>query len=55
VAEISAYLCLPISVVTVLLADLLGDKKVVARAPVPPALLPDAALLEAVMHGLQKL
>lgn len=55
VAEVSAYLGLPFSVVTVLLADLLADKHVEARAPVPPALLPDAALIEAVMHGLQKL
>ncbi|MDH6130478.1 DUF742 domain-containing protein [Kitasatospora sp. GP82] len=55
VAEISAYLGLPMSVVTVLLADLLADKRVEARAPVPQALLPDRALIEAVMHGLQKL
>jgi len=55
VAEISAYLTLPVSVVTVLLADLLAAKRVEARAPVPPALLPDRELLEAVMHGLQRL
>ncbi len=55
VAEISAYLRLPMSVITVLLADLLADKRVEARAPVPQALLPDRALIEAVMHGLQKL
>ncbi|GAA0667204.1 DUF742 domain-containing protein [Kitasatospora atroaurantiaca] len=55
VAEISAYLGLPMSVVTVLLADLLSDGRVEARAPVPQALLPDRALIEAVMHGLQKL
>lgn len=55
VAEISAYLSLPFSVVTVLLADLLADKHVEARAPIPAALLPDVALIEAVMHGLQKL
>jgi hypothetical protein len=55
VAEISAYLELPVSAVTVLLADLLSARKVEARAPVPPALLPDRALLEAVMHGLERL
>ncbi|MGW7005821.1 DUF742 domain-containing protein [Streptomyces sp. NPDC054933] len=55
VAEISAYLHLPVSVVTVLVADLLADERVEARALVPPAQLPDAALIEAVMHGLQKL
>jgi hypothetical protein len=55
VAEISAYLGLPMSATTVLLADLLADKRVEARAPVPKAELPDRALIEAVMHGLQKL
>ncbi|MFD0277642.1 DUF742 domain-containing protein [Kitasatospora sp. NPDC127111] len=55
VAEISAYLGLPVSVVTVLLADLLDEHQIEARACVPQAILPDRALLEAVMHGLQKL
>ncbi|MEU9128466.1 DUF742 domain-containing protein [Kitasatospora sp. NPDC048540] len=55
VAEVSAYLRLPMSATTVLIADLLADKRVEARAPVPKALLPDRALIEAVMHGLQKL
>ncbi|MEU2787636.1 DUF742 domain-containing protein [Streptomyces sp. NPDC007100] len=55
VAELSAYMQLPVSVVTVLLGDLLADGRVVARAPVPPAQLPDRALIEAVIHGLQKL
>ncbi|GAA0670383.1 DUF742 domain-containing protein [Kitasatospora atroaurantiaca] len=55
VAEISAYLRLPMSVVTVLLADLLAEERIEARASVPKAILPDRALLEAVMHGLQKL
>ncbi|WP_436772314.1 DUF742 domain-containing protein [Yinghuangia sp. YIM S09857] len=55
VAEISAYLSLPASVVMVLLADLLADGRVEARPPIPAASLPDAELLEAVMHGLQNL
>jgi hypothetical protein len=55
VAEISAYLQLPVSAVTVLLADLLARGVVEARAPIPAASLPDAELLQAVMHGLQKL
>ncbi|MED7952912.1 MULTISPECIES: DUF742 domain-containing protein [unclassified Streptomyces] len=55
VAEISAYLRLPVSAVTVLLADLLDEERIEARASVPAALLPDRALLEAVMHGLQRL
>ncbi|MFF1869290.1 DUF742 domain-containing protein [Streptomyces sp. CB03911] len=55
VAEISAYLRLPVSVVTVLLADLLAEERIEARSSVPQAILPDRALIEAVMHGLQKL
>lgn len=55
VAEISAYLKLPVSAVTVLLADLLDEGAVEARAPIPAASLPDSELLLAVMHGLQKL
>lgn len=55
VAEISAYLVLPVSTVTVLLADLVAGGKVEARAPIPAASLPDVELLEAVMHGLQNL
>lgn len=55
VAEISAYLHLPVSVVTVLLTDLLADSRVEARALVARAQLPEPSLIEAVMHGLQKL
>ncbi|MFG2907567.1 DUF742 domain-containing protein [Kitasatospora sp. NPDC048286] len=56
VAEVSAYLELPVSVVIVLLADLLDDGLIEARsAAVPAAELPDRALLEAVIHGLQRL
>ncbi|KJK56139.1 DUF742 domain-containing protein [Saccharothrix sp. ST-888] len=55
VAEISAHLSLPMSVVTVLLADLLATDRVEARAPIQAARLPDLELLEAVMHGLQRL
>ena len=55
VAEISAYLELPVSAVTVLLADLLAKGVVEARAPIPAASLPDVELLQAVMNGLQKL
>ncbi|MET9294016.1 DUF742 domain-containing protein [Streptomyces sp. NPDC003077] len=55
VAEISAYLHLPVSTVTGLLAGLLASGHVEARASVPAKSLPDIALLEAVMHGLQNL
>src|SRR3954453_1189761 len=41
VAELTAYLSMPVSVVTVLLADLLADQQVMARPPVQAAVLPD--------------
>jgi len=55
VAELSAYLNLPFSVVTVLVSELLTSELVTARAPVIRQALADRSLLEAVMHGLQKL
>ncbi|MDT0452711.1 DUF742 domain-containing protein [Streptomyces hesseae] len=55
VAEISAYLELPVSTLTPMLTELLAGGKVEARPPVPAAALPDVRILEAVMHGLQKL
>ncbi|MGP3684194.1 DUF742 domain-containing protein [Streptomyces sp. IBSNAI002] len=55
VAEISAYLGLPVSVVTVLIDDLLTSGQVLSRAPVARAQLPDLALIEAVIDGLRKL
>ncbi|MCB5182395.1 DUF742 domain-containing protein [Streptomyces antimicrobicus] len=55
VAEISAYVGLPVSVVTVLLGDLLAARHVMSRPPVAQAQLPDLALIEAVIDGLQKL
>ena len=55
VAEISAYLNLPYSVVTVLLTELMTAELVQVRAPVIRQALADRSLLEAVMHGLQKL
>jgi hypothetical protein len=55
VAEISAYLHLPVSVIIVLLADLLGRGSVQVRGPVPIAVVPDRELLKAVINGLQRL
>ncbi|MET9600487.1 MULTISPECIES: DUF742 domain-containing protein [unclassified Streptomyces] len=55
VAEIAAYVGLPVSVVTVLVGDLMAAKRVRIRPPVPAAQLPDLALIEAVIDGLQKL
>jgi hypothetical protein len=55
VAEVSAYLRLPFSVVTVLLTEMLAAELVQARAPIVRQQLPDRSLLEAVMNGLQRL
>ncbi|GGZ95423.1 DUF742 domain-containing protein [Streptomyces subrutilus] len=55
VAEIAAYAGLPVSAVIVLVGDLLAAKRVHVRPPVPAAHLPDLALIEAVIDGLQKL
>ncbi|CAM5232609.1 DUF742 domain-containing protein [Streptomyces aurantiogriseus] len=55
VAEISAYLSLPFSVMTVLLTEMLAADLVQARAPIVRQKIPDRSLLEAVMHGLQRL
>ncbi|MCT4357051.1 DUF742 domain-containing protein [Streptomyces sp. Je 1-79] len=55
VAEISAYLTLPFSVLTALLSQLVEDGRVEAIAPVPVAAVPELGLLEAVIHGLRNL
>ncbi|MEU2895603.1 DUF742 domain-containing protein [Streptomyces sp. NPDC006967] len=55
VAELSAYLSLPFSVVTVLLTEMLTAELVQARSSIVRKALPDRSLLEAVMHGLQRL
>ncbi|MEU6667703.1 DUF742 domain-containing protein [Streptomyces sp. NPDC046727] len=55
VAELSAYLQLPFSAMTVLITELIEAELVQARAPIVRQAVPDRSLLEAVMHGLQKL
>ncbi|MDO0931726.1 DUF742 domain-containing protein [Streptomyces sp. DG2A-72] len=55
VAELSAYLNLPFSMMTVLLTDMLTAGLVTARAPIVRQAVADRSILEAVMHGLQKL
>ncbi|MEV7687978.1 DUF742 domain-containing protein [Streptomyces bungoensis] len=55
VAELSAYLNLPFSAMTVLITELITAELVQARAPIVRQALPDRSLLEAVMHGLQRL
>ncbi|MFE3198139.1 DUF742 domain-containing protein [Embleya sp. NPDC055664] len=54
-AEISAHMRLPTSVLTLVLADMVTAGELEARAPIPAASLPDIDLLKAVMHGLQRL
>ena len=54
-AEISAYLKLPFSVVTVLVSDLIADQHVEVRTAVRSSGGLDPELLKAVMHGLQRL
>ncbi|MFQ6148662.1 DUF742 domain-containing protein [Streptomyces seoulensis] len=54
-AELSAYLGLPFSAITVLITELLAAELVQARAPIVRRAVPDRSLLEAVMHGLQRL
>jgi hypothetical protein len=55
VAELSAYLNLPFSAMTVLITELLTAELVQARAPIVRQAVADRSLLEAVMHGLQRL
>jgi hypothetical protein len=54
VAELSAYLRLPFSATAVLVEDLLQAELVRTRAAVVPA-VPDPALIEEVLRGLQRL
>jgi hypothetical protein len=58
VAEISAALGLPVSVVKILLCDMLDTGQVTARHPAPNpgmAQLPDPKMLKQVLVGLRKL
>ncbi|MDF3143953.1 MULTISPECIES: DUF742 domain-containing protein [unclassified Streptomyces] len=55
VAELSAYLNLPYSMMTVVLTDMLTAGLVTARAPIVRQAVTDRSILEAVMHGLQRL
>jgi hypothetical protein len=52
-AEVSAYLALPLSVAKVLLGDLVDSGHLLTRAPVPPAQLPTSRLLQEVLDGLR--
>jgi hypothetical protein len=55
VAEISAYLDLPVGIVRVLLGDLLDRALISAQNPDPVSYLPGDDLFEAVINGLQAL
>ncbi|MFI0231292.1 DUF742 domain-containing protein [Streptomyces sp. NPDC017086] len=54
-AELSACLRLPFSAMTVLITELIAAELVQARAPIVRQAAFDRSLLEAVMHGLQRL
>ncbi|GGZ73024.1 DUF742 domain-containing protein [Streptomyces subrutilus] len=55
VVEIAAELGLPVSIVRILLADLLGTGKISARHPRSAYRLPDLDILEQVLVGLRNL
>ncbi|KUN00014.1 hypothetical protein AQI95_36510 [Streptomyces yokosukanensis] len=55
VAELSAYLNLPFSAMTVLITEMITAELVQARSPIARQSVPDRSILEAVMHGLQRL
>lgn len=55
VAEVSAYVDLPVGIVRVLLGDLLSRQLITAHNPGAVAQLPRVELFEAVIHGLQAL
>ncbi|TDC85806.1 DUF742 domain-containing protein [Micromonospora sp. KC606] len=55
VAEVAAYLNLPIGTVRVLLGDLLDRQLVQVREPRPPTDLPDDSIFKAVINGLRAL
>ncbi|MGI5353094.1 DUF742 domain-containing protein [Streptomyces sp. CA-250714] len=54
-AEAAAHLRLPVSVVKVLVADLVDAGRLMARAPIPDAELPERQILEKVLNGLRTL
>ncbi|WP_393916486.1 DUF742 domain-containing protein [Halostreptopolyspora alba] len=55
VAELSAQLDIPMTVVKVLLGDLITNGDVRAREPMPTADLPEMNILQAVLDGIRRL
>ncbi|MTD55786.1 DUF742 domain-containing protein [Amycolatopsis pithecellobii] len=55
VAEVAAYVKVPLAVVRVLCTDLVERGDVIVRSPSQSAKAPDRQLLQAVLHGLNNL
>ena len=55
VAHVASTLALPVGVVRVLLADLIGEGRITVLAQRPAGEQPSAALLKEVLHGLHAL
>jgi Protein of unknown function (DUF742) len=55
VADVASTLALPVGVVRVLLADLIGDGRLSVLAQRPAGEQPSSALLKEVLHGLRAL
>ncbi|MFL1376543.1 MULTISPECIES: DUF742 domain-containing protein [unclassified Nocardiopsis] len=55
VAEVSARLDIPLTVVRVLLGDLLADGDIRTRAATPMSRLPEKKVLQAVLDGIRRL
>ncbi|MFC7331297.1 DUF742 domain-containing protein [Marinactinospora rubrisoli] len=55
VAEVSARLDIPLTVVKVLVSDLIARGAMLARAPLPTAQLPEKHVLQAVLDGIRRL
>ncbi|WP_328760409.1 DUF742 domain-containing protein [Streptomyces sp. NBC_00271] len=53
VAEIAAFLSLPVSVTKVLIGDLVDSSHILTRSPIPSAWLPEAEILQEVLNGLR--
>ena len=55
VAEVAAYLELPLPVVKVLLSDLIEQQHVIFRSSTPVTAAPDERILQAVLDGIRRL
>ncbi|WP_406834989.1 DUF742 domain-containing protein (plasmid) [Streptomyces sp. AHU1] len=55
VAEVSAFLALPVSICKVLIADLVDERLLSTCSPIPRAERPDRDLVEEVLRGLRAL